>query len=85
MTYIYCCVNLFSFASVFISEDGRSRRVGCAPVSELPKTLMAHCMQNDIHHIHLFGNNSIASQIREETETLFETNYANHSIEIEVN
>lgn len=85
MTYIHCFVSLFSFAPVFINEDGRSRCLGCTSVNDLPKTLMAHCVQNDVHHIRLFGNHLMTSQIREETETLFETNYANHTIEIEVN
>lgn len=85
MSYIYCWVNLFTFAPIFISEDGKGRRLGCAPIDTLPEALVAHCVENDIHHIRLFGNNSISSQIEEEVETLFRINYTNHPIEIEVN
>lgn len=84
MKYIVCSYNMFDlFQSIYLVEtDHIPQLIGHGLIKDLPDMLLSLCSQYETYKIKLFGNTDVLIELQEQ---IFNLNYANYPIEIEVN
>jgi len=83
MPIIYCTINIFDYEQEVFSGDGK--RIGRAPLKDLPKFIVEHCKESDVHKVCLNGLSAYTKEVRDKINTYNKTKYEDFEIEVEVN